>query len=378
MLVHYRTIRMIRIRRARDLGVFRRSYAGVRLRKLSHMQAAVLESRGRAGLVVRDFPRPVPAPGEALLRVHAVGLNRVDLYMRESGAGITHALPLVQGVEAAGVVAEAPAGSGLKVGQKAVLYSIAFCGRCRYCLAGDQPLCLHADIMGEHRHGTLAEYIAMPAACFLPLPDDADLVSAGALMVGHLTAWRMLFGKRPLQPGETVLVVGIGGGVAVATLQLALRAGARVIVTSSSDDKLARARALGAAAGINYRTEKVAERALQLTGGEGVDLVIDSVGQASWGDSLRSLRRGGRLVTCGATTGSNPPVEIQRLFIRQLEVYGSTGGSMEEFRQLVALFSRGGLGPAIDSRFPLSRVGEAFDRLERGEQFGKVVITIDP
>lgn len=342
------------------------------------MKAAVLESRGREGLVLRDFPRPVPAPGEALLRVHAVGLNRVDLYMRDVGVGITHALPLVQGVEAAGVVAEAPAGSGLKVGQKAVLYSNAFCGHCRYCLAGDQPLCLNADIMGEHRHGTLAEYIAMPAKCFLPLPDDADLVGAGALMVGHLTAWRMLFGKRPLQAGETVLVVGIGGGVAVATLQLALQAGARVIVTSSSDDKLARAKALGASAGINYRSEKVAERVMQLTGGEGVDMVIDSVGQASWGDSLRSLRRGGRLVTCGATTGGNPPVEIQRMFIRQLEVYGSTGGSMEEFRRLVAMFGQGRLQPVIDSRFPLERVHEAFDRLDRGEQFGKVVVTVAP
>lgn len=342
------------------------------------MKAAVLESRGRDGLTLRDFPRPVPAAGEALLRVHAVGLNRVDLYMRDVGVGITHALPLVQGVEAAGVVAEAPAGSGLRVGQKAVLYSNAFCGHCRYCLAGEQPLCLNADIMGEHRDGTLAEYIAMPAKCFMPLPDDADLVAAGALMVGHLTAWRMLFGKRRLQAGETVLVVGIGGGVAVATLQLALRAGARVIVTSSSDEKLERARSLGADAGINYRTEKVAERVMQLTSGEGVDMVIDSVGQASWGDSLRSLRRGGRLVTCGATTGGNPPVEIQRMFIRQLEVYGSTGGSMDEFRQLVALFSRGGLDPVIDSRYPLEHVHEAFDRLDRGEQFGKVVVTIGP
>ena len=182
------------------------------------MKAAVLEQRGREGLQLRDFPRPVPAEGEALLRVHAVGLNRVDLYMRDNGAGITHALPLVQGVEAAGVVAEAPAGSGLKVGQKAILYSSAFCGQCRYCRAGDQPLCLHANIMGEHRHGTLAEFIAMPVACFFPLPDDADLVAAGALMVGHLTAWRMLFGKRALQPGETVLIVG---GGAVACLQLA-------------------------------------------------------------------------------------------------------------------------------------------------------------
>ncbi len=340
------------------------------------MKAAVLEQRGREGLIYRDFPAPQPAADEALIRMHAVGLNRVDLYMRDVGVGITHALPLVQGVEGAGVVAQAPAGSGLRPGQKVVLYSNAFCGRCRYCLAGDQPLCLHADIIGEHRHGTLAEYVAVPARCVLPLPDDADLEAAGALMTGHLTAWRMLFGKRPLQAGETVLIVGVGGGVAVATLQLALRAGARVIVTSSSDDKIARAVAMGAAAGVNYRQEKVAERVLQLTGGEGVDMVIDSVGEKSWADSLRSLRRGGRIVTCGATTGSNPPVEIQRLFIRQLEVYGSTGGSMEEFRQLVALFGRGDLKPVIDSRYPLPRVGEAFERLFRGEQFGKVLVTI--
>ena len=340
------------------------------------MQAAVLESRGRDGLSLRDFPMPEPQAGEALLRVHAVGLNRVDLYMRDSGVGISHTLPLVQGVEAAGVIAQAPASSGLRVGQKAVLYSIAFCGQCRYCLMGDQPLCLRASIMGEHRHGTLAEYIAMPANCFFPLPDDADLVAAGALMVGHLTAWRMLFGKRALKAGETVLVVGIGGGVAMACLQLAKLAGARVLVTSSSDAKLARALALGADGGINYRTEKVAPRVLELTGGEGVDMVIDSVGQASWADSLKSLRRGGRLVTCGATTGAHPSADLQRLFIRQLEVYGSTGGSVDEFRQVIALFARGSLQPLIDSRYPLADVHAAFDRLHAGEQFGKVVVTV--
>ena len=340
------------------------------------MKAALLESRGRAGLTVRDFPRPVPAPGEALLRIHAAGLNRVDLYMRDNGAGITHDLPLVLGVECAGVVAEAEPTSGLRVGQKAVLYSSAFCGRCRYCLAGDQPLCLRTRIMGEHRHGSFAEYIAMPSQCFFPLPDDADLVAAGALMVGHLTAWRMLFGKRALKPGETVLIVGIGGGVAVAALQLALRAGARVLVTSSSDAKIARALALGASAGVNYRSEKVAQRVLALTDGEGVDMVIDSVGQASWADSLRSLRRGGRLVTCGATTGSDPSAEIQRLFIRQLEVYGSTGGSIEEFRQLVALFARGEIQPLIDRRYTLDEIDAAFETLHRGEQFGKLVVTM--
>ncbi|HMO47783.1 MAG TPA: zinc-binding dehydrogenase [Rubrivivax sp.] len=340
------------------------------------MQAAVLESRGRDGLTLRDIPKPVPAPGEALLRVHAVGLNRVDLYMRDVGVGITHTLPIVQGVEAAGIVAQAPAGSGLRVGQKAVLYSNAFCGHCRYCLAGEQPLCLHAHIMGEHRNGSLAEFVAMPVRCFFPLPDDADLVAAGALMACHLTAWRMLFGKRALRAGETVLIVGIGGGAAVACLQLALRAGARVLVTSSSDAKIARAIELGASGGVNYRTAKVAARVLELTGGEGVDMVIDSVGQASWADSLKSLRRGGRLVTCGATTGSNPGADLQRLFIRQLEVYGSTGGSVEEFRQVVALFARGEIRPVVDRQYPLDQVHAAFDRLHAGEQFGKLVVTV--
>jgi NADPH:quinone reductase-like Zn-dependent oxidoreductase len=201
---------------------------------------------------------PVRRSGDVLLRVHAAGLNRVDLYMRDNGAGITHRLPQTLGVEAAGVVAEADAGSALRPGQKAVVFSNAFCGGCRYCLAGDQPLCLRAHIMGEHRDGAFAEYVLMPERCILPLPDHADLAEAGSLLATYVTAWRMLFGKRSLRPGETVLVVGVGGGVAVACLQLARHRGARVLVTSSSDAKLERAASLGASGGINYRHEKVA------------------------------------------------------------------------------------------------------------------------
>jgi NADPH:quinone reductase-like Zn-dependent oxidoreductase len=343
---------------------------------LMDMKAAVLEQRGRPGMVLRDIPMPIRQPGEVLLRVHAAGLNRVDLYMRDNGAGITHALPQTLGVEAAGVVAEADADSGLKVGQQAVIFSNAFCGTCRYCLAGDQPLCLRAHIMGEHRNGSFAEYVTMPARCVLPLPESIDLVDAGVMLTAHATAWRMLFGKRALRPGETALVVGVGGGVAVACVQLAVHAGARVIVTSSSDQKLERAKALGASDGINYRTEKVAKRVMELTQGEGVDMVLDSSGAASWDDSLRSLRRGGRLVTCGATTGSNPGADLQRIFIRQLEVYGSTGASIEECRQLIALFATGAIKPVIDQRFALEDFAAAFDRLERGDQFGKLVLTM--
>ncbi len=335
------------------------------------MKAAVLERRGADGVVWRDFPDPVPAAGESVLKVAAASVNRVDLYMRDNGSGITHVLPQVMGVEAAGEVVEAAPGSGLRPGMKAVLFSEAFCGKCRYCLAGDQPLCENVKIMGEHRHGGFADYIAMPSRCFFPLPDDADLAAAGALMTGHLTAWRMLFGKRALQPGESVMIVGIGGGVAVACLQLAKLVGARVFVTSSSDAKLAGAAALGADGGVNYRRDEVSAAIQQMSGG-GVDMVIDSVGEASWGQSLRSLRRGGRLVTCGATTGSNPPADLQRVFIRQLEIYGSTGGSVGEFRQLLDVFNRGLVKPVIDCSFKMSDAPSALARLASGAQFGKV------
>ena len=236
------------------------------------MKAAVLERRGKDGVSWRDFPDPARAEGETILRVAAGSLNRVDLYMRDNGAGITHTLPQVMGVDAAGVIAEAEPGSGLKAGMKAALYTEAFCGKCRYCLAGDQPLCESVQIMGEHRHGGFAEYVAMPTRCVFPLPDDADLVAAGALMTGHLTAWRMLFGKKTLRPGESVLIVGIGGGVAVACLQLALLVGARVFVTSSSDEKIARAVAMGAQGGVNYRKDRVSSAILDMSGG-GVDMV---------------------------------------------------------------------------------------------------------
>jgi NADPH:quinone reductase-like Zn-dependent oxidoreductase len=194
-------------------------------------------------------------------------------------------------------------------------------------------------------------------------------------MTTYLTSWRMLFGKKALRPGESVLVVGIGGGVAVACLQLAKLVGARVFVTSSSNEKIRRAVEMGAEGGVNYAGDRVSPAILEMTGGAGVDMVIDSVGEASWGESLRSLRRGGRLVTCGATTGGNPPADIQRLFIRQLEIYGSTGGSIGEFRDLLTVYNKGLLPPVIDSTFAMQDIRAAFDRLAAGAQFGKISLT---
>lgn len=337
------------------------------------MKAAVLEKRGADGVSWRDFPDPERKPGESVMRVISSSVNRVDLYMRDSGVGITHTLPQVMGVEAAGEIVETGPGSELRVGMKTILFSEVFCGKCRYCLAGDQTLCERVEIMGEHRNGGFADYVAMPDEAFFPLADDVDMQAAGVLMTGHLTAWRMLFGKKSLRPGESVLIVGIGGGVAVACLQLAKLVGARVFVTSSSDEKIARAIALGADGGVNYLKERVSPAILDMSGG-GVDMVIDSVGEASWGESLRSLRRGGRLVTCGATTGSHPSADLQRVFIRQLEIYGSTGGSMGEFRELLDVFNRGLIKPVIDRTFQMADIGGAFERLSAGAQFGKISV----
>ncbi len=341
------------------------------------MKAVYQEVRGKEGLRIGAFDDPRPVTGDAVMKVKAGGVNRIDLYMRDVGKGITHELPLVLGVDGAGEIVEAPEGSGLKAGDEVVLYPMAYCGRCAACNRGDHPNCIKFDIAGETRHGTFAEYIAMPAKCFVPKPDTISWQAAATLPVAYLTAWRMMFGKDALKPAETALIVGVGGGVSSACLQMAKMIGARAIVTSSSAGKLKAAQALGADHGINYRDEKVARRVMELTGGAGVDMVIDNVGEASWGDSLRSLRAGGRVVTCGATTGGHPSADIQRLFARQIAVYGSTLGSIAEFRQLIDVVARGNIAPIIDNTYPMDDIAEAFERMEQGEQTGKLVVEID-
>jgi len=340
------------------------------------MKAVVLEQRGKQGLRIGDAADPSPAPGEAVMKVKAAAINRVDLYMRDSGAGISHELPIILGVDGAGEIVEAPKGSVLKPGDEVILYPMAYCGMCRACRAGDQPNCARFNIAGETRNGTFAEFIAMPERCFLPKPAEISFPAAATLPVAYLTAWRMMFGKAPLMPSETVLIAGVGGGVSSACLQMAKMIGASAIVTSSSADKLQWAAGLGADAGIDYTSEKVARRVMEITGGAGVDMVIDNVGEASWGDSLRSLRRGGRLITCGATTGAHPSADIQRLFARQLAVYGSTMGNLEEFRQLIDVTARGRITPLIEKAYALNEIEQAFERMEKGAQRGKLVIDL--
>ncbi|MCZ2406289.1 MAG: zinc-binding dehydrogenase [Burkholderiales bacterium] len=342
------------------------------------MKAAFITGHGGNEVVqVGEYRLPERAPGEVRVRVQAATLNQVDLYMRNSGAGITHRLPQVLGLDAAGVVEACDAVDPLlRPGQEVVIHPGVGCGRCEFCQRGDSALCTRIQFLGEHRDGTFAQWIQVPAAQVFPKPPHLGWAQAAALGVNHLTAWRMLFSKARLQPWETVLVFGIGGGVSLAALQLAKAIGARVIVTSREDAKLERARALGADHGINGKTQDVAKEVMALTDGRGVDVVFENVGAAVWSTALKSLVRGGRLVTCGATTGDQPGADLRRLFVRQLQIFGSSLGSLGEFHALLGFVERTGLRPVIDSEFPLEEVHAALERLESGAQFGKVALHI--
>ncbi|MDH3241538.1 MAG: zinc-binding dehydrogenase [Alphaproteobacteria bacterium] len=340
------------------------------------MKAVVLERRGADGVRIGDFPDPARPPGNAVIRVRAAALNHADLYMRDDGRGITHELPMVLGLDAAGEVVEADPDSGLTPGQRVMSYPMEFCGTCPQCQAGEQPWCENLRIIGEQRHGTYGEYLSAKAGCFLPVPDTLDWHQAAALPAAYMTAWRMMFGKAPLLPHETVLIHGVGGGVALACLQMAAMVGARAIVTSGSADKLARAEELGAVAGIDYRDNTVWKAVMDLTQGRGVDMVIDNVGAATWGDSLRAAAWGGRIVTCGTTSGAQPPADLQRVFVRQLRIFGSTAANLAEYRALLRTVAEGRLLPVIDSVHPMDGALEALARMAKAEQFGKIVLDI--
>jgi NADPH:quinone reductase-like Zn-dependent oxidoreductase len=248
---------------------------------------------------------------------------------------------------------------------------------CEYCLDGEQSLCVRYGILGEHRPGTAAEYLVVPAANVRAVPPDTPVEHAAAFTLTTLTAWRMVVTRAAVQPGERVLIWGIGGGVALAALQIAKQRGAHVTVTSGSDEKLEWASGLGADAVLNHRTADVGKAVRAATDKRGVDVVIDSVGQATWKQSLAALGKRGRLVTCGATTGPLVETDVRRLFWNQWNILGSTMGNDAEFDAVADELRAGRLVPPVDSVFALDEGRRAFERMESGEQFGKIVIRID-
>jgi NADPH:quinone reductase-like Zn-dependent oxidoreductase len=332
---------------------------------------------GNEVLRLDELPIPERKPGEALIRMKAGGLNRVDLYMRNSGAGITHRLPITLGLDGAGVVVEADVGSQFRAGHEVVIYPGQPCGSCEFCRSGEEVLCTRGRIFGEQVDGTFAEYVAAPEGSIELKPDALDFVQAASLSVAWLTAWRMVVTKARLQPGETALIFGIGGSVSLAATQIAGALGARAIVTSRDPAKLARMTAFGAAETIlDEGGSSILDRVMELTGKRGVDVVIENVGKAVWPIAMKTLVRGGRLVTCGATTGDDPSADLRRLFIRQLTVYGSTLGNRAELRDLIAFIAERKLTPHIDETFALKDIAAGLDLLESGRQFGKIGLRI--
>jgi NADPH:quinone reductase and related Zn-dependent oxidoreductases len=342
------------------------------------MKAVYLEGHGGNEVVkIGERPTPEPGPGEALVRIRAATLNRVDLYMRDSGAGITHALPMIMGLDGAGEIVELNAPDvGLAVGQQVVVHPGISCNRCEYCRSGETVLCTQIRFLGEHRDGTLAEYVSLPARNVFPKPPHLTDAEAAALGVNHLTAWRMLFSKAQLKPWETVLIFGIGGGVSLAALQLIKQIGARAIVTSRDEAKLQRALDMDADFAIHGGTQDIAKRVMEITGRRGVDVVFENVGQAVWPHALKSLAKGGRLVLCGATSGDAPSADLRRLFVRQLQIFGSSLGTLEEYRQLLDFVANTRLRPLIDREYGMDEIHTALDYLESGQQFGKVAVSI--
>lgn len=343
------------------------------------MKALALDATGGLEhLAVRELPRPeLEQPNDVRVRVYAAALNRLDLFVAHGLPGVSYQFPHIVGSDGAGVVeAVGPAVTRVRPGDRVMIHPGLACGHCPACRDGEESLCPAFAVVGEHRPGTAAEYVVLPAENLAPVPDAMPWAQAAAFTLATLTAWRMLTTRARLRAGETVLIWGIGGGVALAALQVARYLGARAIVTSGADAKLEAARRLGADAVIHHGTADVVAEVRRLTDGRGADVVVDSVGQARWQDSLRSLRRGGRLVICGATTGPVISLDLRRLFWHQWSILGSTLGSRREYEEIVGLARDGILWPVVDGTVPLDDGPAAFARLERGEQTGKLVIEV--
>jgi NADPH:quinone reductase-like Zn-dependent oxidoreductase len=323
-----------------------------------------------------EAPEPVLAPGEVLVRVRACALNHLDLWERRGLPRVPIPLPHISGSDVAGEVAGAAA-PNVAIGARVMLQPGVSCGRCVACLSGRDNECPQYEVLGYRNHpGGYADFVKVPAANLIPIPDAIDFVRAAAFPLTFLTAWHMLVARARVERGDDVLVLAAGSGVGQAAIQIARLHGARVIATAGSDDKLARARALGASEVINHHTQDIAEEIKRLTNKRGVDVVIEHVGEATWAKSVRALARGGRLVTCGATTGIRGTLDLAALFSKQLTIQGSYMGAKGELLVASRLFVAGQLEPVVDRTFPLADAALAQQRMEESGQFGKIVLEV--
>lgn len=344
------------------------------------MRALTISAHGGLERLEARSDLPIPqlaSPTDVRVRIRAGALNHLDLFVIGGLPGVTITPNWILGGDGAGVVdSVGDAVRTVAVGESVVINPGISCRQCEYCRQGDHPLCIRYGILGEHFPGTFAEYVVVPESNVRSVPPTIPAAQAAAFSLATLTAWRMCVSRAAVEPGDEVLIWGIGGGVALAALQIVKRRGARAWVTSGSDEKLARARELGADETINHRTQDVAKEIRSRTGKKGVTVVIDNVGQATWKQSLMALGKRGRLVTCGGTSGPMLETDVRRMFWNQWTLMGSTMGNDAEYDAIVGELRAGELMPVVDSVFPLADGRAAFERLASGEQFGKIVLSV--
>lgn len=343
------------------------------------MKASLLTGfGGRENLVYGDAPDPPVGAGEVRVRVRAVALNHLDVWVRKGLPGLRIALPHVLGADVAGVVDEIGAGvAGVAPGQEVVLAPATSCGRCVHCLDGDDNLCRDYAILGEHRPGGCAELCTVPAVNVLPAPRGLAPAEAAAVPLVFLTAWQMLVRRARVAPGDFVLVWGAGSGVGSAAVQIAKMQGATVVATVGADAKRERARALGADHVLCHAADDVVAEVRRLTGKRGVDVVFEHTGAATWARSIQCARKGGTIVTCGATTGFEATTDLRHVFFRQLNLLGSTMGRRGDVARVIEHVAAGRLRPVVDSVLPLRDAAEGHRRIEDRETFGKVVLSVE-
>jgi NADPH:quinone reductase-like Zn-dependent oxidoreductase len=334
------------------------------------------EHGGSEVLRYEEAPEPALRAGEVLVRVRACALNHLDLWERSGLERVRIPMPHISGSDVAGDVVRAE-GAEVAAGQRVMLQPGVSCGRCEACLSGRDNECAAYEVLGYRNHaGGYAELVKVPVQNLISIPDGIDYIHAAAFPLTFLTAWHMLMTRAKLERGEEVLVLAAGSGVGQAAIQIARLQGARVLATAGSAEKLERARSLGASEVIHHHEQDVAEEVRRLTNKRGVDVVIEHVGQATWAKSVRSLARGGRLVTCGATTGADAGLNLQALFAKQLSIHGSYMGTKGELLQVARFFFSGEVTPVIDRTFPLAEAAAAQQRLETSGQFGKIVLEV--
>jgi NADPH:quinone reductase-like Zn-dependent oxidoreductase len=333
------------------------------------------EHGGLDRLAYQDVADPKIGDGDVLVRVRAAALNHLDLFVREGLPGLTLPMPFWTGCDIAGDVAQVGAAvADVRIGDRVAVNPNLSCGRCEYCRRGEHSLCVKYAILGEHTHGGLAEYVKVDGRHVLGLPDAIRYEDAAAFILVNMTAWRMLVIRAQLRAGEDLLILGVGGGVSSAAVQIGKLCGARVWVTSSSDDKLERARALGADECINYAKDDWVRVIGQRTARRGVDVVLENVGAATWKGAIRTVAKGGRIVTCGATSGPIAETDIRLVFWKQLSIIGSTMSNDAEFHAVMSQLFSGKLTAIVDAVLPLRDGVEAQRRLAEGRQFGKIVL----